>query len=341
MEKEWLRKEELKEKIDRIAGRTMDMDLPWDWSCGVAYYGICRAWEATEDERILEPVRRRVELFLELGLPEAWTVNKCAMGHCLITLYEAFGEQKYMDLIDSKLDYLSHHAPRFGDGVLQHTVSSQDDFPEQCWADTLFMAAYFMLRAGVLKKDEGLIKDALSQYEGHIRFLQDEESGLWYHGYDNQSGGHMSGFYWARANAWAAYTMAQAGKCIPKSYLYPECMDIAGSLAELLSALKRLQTENGLWRTVLDDGESYEETSASCGIAAAMAVRGNILHRPCVQRAYEGFAEKVAPDGRVLGVSGGTAVMRDLDGYRNIPRKWIQGWGQGLGLAFLAALYTL
>jgi unsaturated rhamnogalacturonyl hydrolase len=33
-------------------------------------------------------------------------------------------------------------------------------------------------------------------------------------------------------------------------------------------------------------------------------------------------------------VSGGTAVMNDADGYRNISRDWIQGWGQGLALAF-------
>ncbi len=42
----------------------------------------------------------------------------------------------------------------------------------------------------------------------------------------------------------------------------------------------------------------------------------------------------ISPDGRVLNVSGGTAVMNDRDGYRNISKDWIQGWGQGLALAF-------
>ena len=44
------------------------------------------------------------------------------------------------------------------------------------------------------------------------------------------------------------------------------------------------------------------------------------------------------PEGRVLNVSGGTAVMKDREGYRNISRAWTQGWGQGLALAFLAAV---
>ena len=47
---------------------------------------------------------------------------------------------------------------------------------------------------------------------------------------------------------------------------------------------------------------------------------------------------KKGPDGRVLNVSGGTAVMKDADGYRGISRDWIQGWGQGLALAFFAGV---
>ena len=42
----------------------------------------------------------------------------------------------------------------------------------------------------------------------------------------------------------------------------------------------------------------------------------------------------VSPDGRVLNVSGGTAVMKDADGYRGISRDWIQG----LALAFFAGV---
>ena len=30
--------------------------------------------------------------------------------------------------------------------------------------------------------------------------------------------------------------------------------------------------------------------------------------------------------------------MKDREGYRNISRDWIQGWGQGLALAFLSGL---
>ncbi len=284
-------KQEILEVIDKIVKRTMKMDLTWDWPCGVAYFGIADAYEKTGNEEYLKLLKDRVDELIDLGLPKVWTVNACAMGHCLITIYKATGEQKYWDIVMSKINYIRKDALRFGDNVLQHTVSANNDFPEQCWADTLFMAAFFLLRVGVELADEEIIGDALNQYYWHIKYLQDPDSGLYYHGYDNIAKDHMSGFYWGRANAWAAFTMSQVGDILPKCYLYPKYMDVAVS-------------------------------------------RANPLHSKYINKSIRGMLANVGPDGRVRNVSGGTAVMNDADGYRNISRDWIQGWGQGLALAF-------
>lgn len=331
-------KEQIEETIDRIVRKTMNMDLTWDWPCGVAYYGISEAYEKTGKEEYLTLLRDRVDELIDLGLPKVWTVNACAMGHCLITLYNATKEQKYYDILMSKMAYLTRDALRFGDHVLQHTVSAANDFPEQAWCDTLFMAAFLMLRVGVMNKDEDMIDDALNQYYWHIKYLQNPDSGFYYHGYDNIAGGHMSGIYWGRANAWAAFTMAQVGGVLPECYLYPRYMDVAGSLNEQLAALKTVQTQDGLWRTVLDDADSYEEISASAGIAAAMLLRGNPLHSKYINKSIKGFLANVSKEGKVMNVSAGTAVMRDKEGYKGISRDWIQGWGQGFMLAFLSTL---
>ena len=330
-------RQHLLDVLDSVSTKTMTMDLTWDWPCGVAYYGITKAYEATGKQEYIDWLTGWTDEYIALGLP-GWNVNACAMGHMLITLYEVTGQEKYWDIVMEKVDYLRTRALRFGDSVLQHTVSSKNDFPEQCWADTLFMAAYFLLRVGVKLKDEDIINDALKQYYWHIKYLQEPASGLWFHGYSNVQKSHMSGIHWGRANAWGAYTMSRVKKLLSDWYLYPACMDIECSLRDQLASVKLLQTENGLWRTVLDDPQSYEEVSASCGIAAAMINNGNPLHTKCVQKALSGVLDNITEDGRVLNVSGGTAVMKDLEGYRNVPSSWTQGWGQGLALAFLAAL---
>ena len=69
-----------------------------------------------------------------------------------------------------------------------------------------------------------------------------------------------------------------------------------------------------------------------------MLERGNPLHTRYLNKAIRGVLENVGRDGRVLNVSGGTAVMKDAQGYREISRRWIQGWGQGLALTFLAGV---
>jgi len=325
-------------KIDKVVNKTLSMDLIWDWPCGVAFYGISRAYEASENEEYIQGLKNAVDMRIDVGLPPFWTVNTCSMGHCLLTLYKSTGDEKYLDLIKSKLDYLQNKAERFGENVLQHTVSSSNDFPEQAWADTLFMAAYFMLRVGVFLDDKKLIEDALNQYYYHVEFLQCKSTGLWYHAYNNIEKGHMSGFRWGRANAWAAYTMSRVRMVLPEPYLYPPYMHIDCSLRDQLSALKTLQRDSGLWGTLLDDDESYEEVSASAGIGAAMILNNNPLHTSHAKSALTGVMENISEDGSVLNVSGGTAVMRDRDGYMGVPKVWTQGWGQGLALAQLAAV---
>lgn len=328
---------ELKQLIDQVVDYTFGMDLTWDWPGGVAFYGVSRAFEVTGEQAYLNRMKEWVDEYIEVGLP-VWTVNTCAIGHMLITLYQQTGDQKYLDLIMSKVDYLRNDALRFGDRVLQHTVSANNDFPEQAWADTLFMAAYFLLRVGIMLKEKPLIDDALHQFFWHINYLQDENTGLWYHGYNNITKDHMSGMYWARANAWAAYTMSRAARILPEAYLYPPMMHIWSALRDQLAAIKKLQKEDGLWGTVLDYSDAYGEVSATAGICAAMVTQHNPLHSKYVQKALDGVIANIASNGRVQNVSGGTAVMKDIEGYLNIDRKWAQGWGQGLALAQLAAV---
>jgi unsaturated rhamnogalacturonyl hydrolase len=169
--------------------------------------------------------------------------------------------------------------------------------------------------------------------------LQDPATNLYYHAWDNLNQNHLSGVFWARANAWAALTASEALRLI--NAMNPSFMVIGDALRDQLSGLVRLQADTGLWHTVLDDVTSYEEVSASAGIATAIInfshVFGHRLYHPYVLKAIQGIAHNIDEDGVVRNVSAGTAVMQDVAGYKQVPKKRIQGWGQGLALAFLSA----
>lgn len=47
-------------------------------ACGVAYYGVTRAYETTGNKEYLDMLVQWADEYIELGLPD-WTVNTCAM----------------------------------------------------------------------------------------------------------------------------------------------------------------------------------------------------------------------------------------------------------------------
>ena len=88
-------KAQIETAIDKIVDRTMRMDMTWDWPCGVAYYGICEAYEVTKNERYLQLVKDRVDEYIELesrinAMPCKAVKNFAAYGEynlnkCLMT----------------------------------------------------------------------------------------------------------------------------------------------------------------------------------------------------------------------------------------------------------------
>ncbi len=325
----------IEEIIDKVVKRTFQMDFSWDWPGGVAFYGVAEAYEATGKQEYIDLLQGWVDEWLEDGLPKL-SINGVSIGHTLITLYQVTEDEKYLNVIKDMAEYLKNDAPRFADGIFQHTVNSvKDVFPEQAWVDTMMMAGLFLVRVGKLLNREDYFEDGLKQYHGHEDFLQDPVTNLYYHGWDNIAKNHMSSIYWARGNGWAALTMAKALELVEVQH--PSYMIIDCSLRDQLSALVRLQDESGLWHTIVNDPSSYLEVSGSSAIAAALITRGT-LYNKYIQKSIAGILQEIEEDGKVSKVSAGTAVMNDADGYKNVPYKRIQGWGQGLTLVFLAEL---
>lgn len=61
---------ELKEMIDTVVRRTMNIDFTWSWSCGVAFYGIGKAWEVTGNQEYIDFMVKWVDEYLDLEHPQ-------------------------------------------------------------------------------------------------------------------------------------------------------------------------------------------------------------------------------------------------------------------------------
>ena len=96
--------------------------------------------------------------------------------------------------------------------------------------------------------------------------------------------------------------------------------------------------KSGLWHTVLDQPDTYEEGSASSMFLYGMAECRNLKlfdvpYIETMRRAWNGLAKTILPDGRVGGVSAGTGPS----GKAGYEAREVGTYTWGTGAFLLAA----
>jgi unsaturated rhamnogalacturonyl hydrolase len=251
---------------------------------GIIFKGALDLWRATGEQAFFDFVDERVAP--RVGVDGAidgydgseFNIDNICAGKVLFTLLESSGEARFERAIESQLQQLSAH-PRTKSGNYWH----KQIYPHQVWLDGLYMAQPFQLAYAALAQRRDLADDTVRQFAHVTRVLRDQQTGLYYHGWDEsrnerwanpQTG--CSPCFWGRAMGW--YVMALAD-CLDFGAMLGS--DGASALAEQLQqateALLRVRSESGLWYQVLDHGNpaperagNYEEASASLMIAYAL-----------------------------------------------------------------------
>lgn len=328
--------------IERVVECTTRMPLrEWNWSEGVALYGLVTLWKRRGGDDVV----RFVEAWIDRQLAEGGVhenVNATAPCFAMLELYERGGRQdaRYAEAIASRVEFFLHRAERLRNGAYEHTLA-ETTFGGQMWVDTLFMAGLFLVRAGLLLDVPDAVDEGLRQYRLHAERLQ-QDNGLFYHAWDEGSGA-VKGCQWARGNAWAAIVSVELLSMLPEGRA--ERPFIAATLHRLLEGLKRTQDVSGLWSTVLTEPDTYLETSAAAGIAyaAAKGIRTGVVDAGFARMgdaAGRAALAYVDGNGAFLGVSAGTGVQNHPGEYHVIAQGRLEGYGQGILLMLLSEELT-
>jgi unsaturated rhamnogalacturonyl hydrolase len=179
---------------------------------------------------------------------------------------------------------------------------------------------------------------AANQLLAHLQLLQDEKTGVLYHGYHCIEDHHMSGALWTRGNSWVVIGAPMIIETVRGLTEVPP--EVLSRYRTLVNGMLNFQADNGLWHTVMNRPDFYQETSGSAGTAGGImkAVRLQILEAATMTRAVkamEGVLRMIGPDGAVEGVSGGTPIMPTIDAYGKLTR-YPTLYGQGLTLLLLS-----
>ncbi len=315
-------------------GDHMSLDT-WEWPQGVAVYAMMKIYEATGDETLLRDLEAWFARHLDRGLP-ARNINTTCPMLTMTLLYEKTGNAAYRPLIAAWAEWVMTGLPRTEEGGFQH-ITTHELNPGQLWDDTLFMTVLFLYRAGVALDRKDWRDEAKYQFLLHIKYLHDQQTGLWFHGWTFEGRHHFGRAFWARGNSWFTCGAVDFIEWLADDEDEAVRRLILNTWQEQCLALCRCQHEDGLWHTLLNRPDSYLETSASAAIAYGLlkGVRLGLLPENCresAQRALVGVLAQVGEDGTVHGVSYGTPVGDTEDFYRTVP---IQPTAYGQGLTFL------
>ena len=198
----------------------------------------------------------------------------------------------------------------------------------------------FLARLAGATGENRYAEQAVYELLWRLRLLQDEGTGLCHHSYDCGRG-RRGGVLWGRGQGWALLGAVETLKALPVAIDGRD--EICRRLKTLLRALITFQDDSGHWHTVIDDANSYLESSvAAFFIAGAVgAYELGLVPAadvwPAVTRAWQALQRSLSSDGVLDGVSAETMTTLSPAAYRQVRTGGMYPWGQGpLVLAALA-----
>lgn len=218
--------------------------------------------------------------------------------------YRYTGEEKFKKAADFiRKSYDSY--PRTSDGIFWHGRGTVG----QIWVDGVFMGQMFLTKYGYYIGDSKYCFDeAARQLIGMHQHLMKENSGLLYHGWDEDKDAHwanlstgMSSEVWSEGLGWYALILVETLEIFPKKH--PQYQKIVDITRNLMQGLKDNQDVNsGLWYQIVDKGnrfDNWQETSGSGMFIYSMqrAIELGIIQEKeyanCIKRGYIGLLSKV------------------------------------------------
>ena len=261
---------------------------------------------------------------------EEYNIDNVNAGKTLFSLYELNGKEKYRKAIDLIYSQVRTQ-PRTEEGNFWH----KKIYPHQVWLDGMYMGQPFYMEYETKFNNKKNYGDIFSQFANVVKYLRDEETGLYYHGYDasksvfwcdKETG--LSKNYWLRALGW--YSMALLDtlyKCEPEGY-EAEYENLKKVYVDMMDSMLKFQHESGLWYQLPALGgrePNYLETSGSSIMAYCLlkGVRLGFLpksYREYGLKAFNGVCDKylTQKDGKLS--LGGICLVAGLGPADNLRR---------------------
>ena len=239
-----------------------------------------------------------------------------------LEIYLQTQEQRYLDLGKDMAD--KQWGPPFGQrGATPEAKAYHDKgytWQTRMWIDDMYMITAAQAQAYRATGDRKYIDRAAKEMVLYLDELQ-KPNGLFYHAPDVP-------FFWGRGDGWMAVGMAELLRSLPQDSEYrPRIMK--GYKLMMESLLKHQDAQSGMWRQLIDDPQSWPETSCT-GMFTFAFITGvkegwldEATYGPAARKAWISLTGYLEPNGDIREVCQGTNKKNDRQYY--LDRQRITG----------------
>ncbi len=251
--------------------------MGWNYIDGCMMISLINLWKQTGNQKYFDFVKNFIDFYIDdkgniLGFKkEDYNLDNINEGRVLFDLYEATGEEKYLLAIETVYSQIESQ-PKNSKGSFWHKAIYHD----QVWLDGLFMAQIFYYRYQKLKGRS--VEPILNQFRNVEKYMKDEKTGLYYHGYDetatmfwaNEKG--LSSNFWLRSLGWYIASLSDITSFLEDNSKEKE--EFKGYLKNAVDSVLVFKDKesNLFWQVVNFAGRegNYLETSGSALISFAI-----------------------------------------------------------------------
>ena len=334
----------------------------WNYPLGVVMYGLMRTATLLNDKQIENYTKGHIQRTLDTFDYAMWdkefhggatslhnllssidSLDDCGAFCAAVeeaTLLYNLDSKKICDFVS---DYIENNQPRNADGSFSRQHQLHSFHNETMWLDDMYMSVPFLVRRYRLTGDEKYLLDAINQFKQYKKWLYMEDRNLMSHVYDLRHD-IPTLVPWGRGNGWFIFSLTELLEALDKNH--PDRAFIESFFVTLAKGYLAHQSEDGRWHQVIDDYESYLETSCTAMFASSFmrGYRMGLLdekYKLSAVKGVESIVKNCVDDiGNLYGVCRGSEFSFSNDYYKYdlLPRD---NDTHGIGIVLLAIYEVL
>lgn len=291
---------------NRVVANIVKRSFGWRYMNACTYYGALIFADASGSSSISRQMEEGYEPYLKgKRKPHQGHVDYNVFGIWPLEMYRQTGKEAYLETGIALADH-------------EYENTREDGLTDlaRFWVDDMYMVASLQVQAYKATGKELYLDRAALFLKVYCDELQ-RDNGMFHHREDVP-------FFWGRGNGWAVAALTEILLVLPEKHEHHKAL--LAAFQKMMRTLAAYQGEDGMWHQLIDDPESFPESSCT-GMFLYGFISGvhhgwldSSEYSPVVDRGWKALASYVNGKGKTMMVCIATNAKNSKKHYLNRPK---------------------